>query len=738
MTSPLHKRMILCISVFSFLLLIKTIRWSLQDNQDTKKPGGSKFIPPTLEDNETTLINASDSHQYVVFCGTRPEIIKTAPVVIALKKANLKVHVVFTGQHPDIAAPFREFWDIQFDTVLDGVFQREQTLPSLAGNLLKQIEQTLPPSKLDVWIVQGDTSTVFCASTVAFLRGTPLIHLEAGLRTFDNSAPFPEEYHRRSTALATALHVAPTALAQQRLIHEGVDPKRIVVLGNSGMDATRLAQPHLRPPPEVAGLKTRLVLVTLHRRENAHHLSDLYEVMGKIKPKNITFVVLVHPNPAATKAAKTACSLYRHFLCVSPLGYAQTHWLMKHGILVVTDSGGLQEEATWYGRPLLVLRTATERPEGIDSGSTILVPDATALGSVLPPLIEEPNAPGLRAMEVLSLPYGDGHTSDLLVKLLQKNSTQKLLTEPIRMIPPIGDRAGNLDLLPPCSQVEVWRECHEDASTSIDLVLTVYKRTPSLRIQLDAMSKQTLRPNRVWIFQNENHVDVPGIVDTWRNEKGGDIAAIPIDIVTSSSNTRYHVRFHFAYAMSNATYISIWDDDILPGSDWLKYNIEFSKSHNDSLVGGNGRVFHRMYPERHCLDQKGQGRNGPGRVDFVGHSWTLRREFLRFYLGAPVLTYATGEDIQLSFALQRHGIASYIFPQSGQRKVVDLPAAVDENASFLTPQQPRHWLFCKVLEQGFQPLECENCTPENVKACLSNFSDYADAPFMSTKLQGCY
>lgn len=779
--------------VFYLNALLLPLMWNFYEGRDMYL-----YMFKATTSNAQTVDNGSEHsadprgdgprplpRRYVVFAGTRPEIIKTAPVVLALKQANMSVHLVFTGQHPDLATPLRKFWDIQFDTILDGVFRPQQTLPSLTGNLISQIETKIPPSpgsfKLeddtniasgDVWIVQGDTSTVFAASTVAFLRGTPLIHLEAGLRTHDMAAPFPEEFNRRSAALAASLHVAPTHRARQNLLHQGVDPDRVVVLGNSGMDATRLAQPHLEPPAVIQSYlnNTRLVLVTLHRRENVHQLPDLFNVMGQVPVHNVTFLVAVHPNPDVSRAATEACRLYpERIKCVPALGYSQTHWIMKYAAtLVVTDSGGLQEEATWYGRAVLLCRTTTERPEGIEAGSTLLVPNAAVLQSTLVELLTpgESSAPQqkssrLQAMEVPSYPYGKGYTSDLLVDLLQNSSTQALLAKPIRMVGPAAASIPTIDLfdnnttsattkeildyqrhpvnvaskkelLPPCSQAAAWQECStatdDDTDDTIDVVLTVFKRS-SLTQQLDAAVQQSVLPGHIWIVQNEGHVYVPALVKTWRMRQGTNHSTIPVDIISSTANSRFHGRFHLAYAMSSATYISIWDDDVVPARNWLKFNMEFSKSHDDCLVGGNGRTFSQIVPERHCIQQD----DNTGLVDFVGHSWTLRREFLRFYLGVQPLTYMTGEDIQLSAALAQHGIASYFPEQSGDNSLRDLPIASDKHASWLTThQQPRHWLFCKLIEQGFQPTRCENCDPDTVAACLSNFSKYEDYPLMSS------
>jgi len=288
--------------------------------------------------------------------------------------------------------------------------------------------------------------------------------------------------------------------------------------------------------------------------------------------------------------------------------------------------------------------------------------------------------------------------------------------------------------LPRCSEVPDWQECttEEDFPTA-DVFLTVHKRGHTLKSQLEAVALQSLHPTRLFIVQNEIHVNVQSIVDEWRNTTDATYS-YPIDIVSTTINSRYHGRFYFAYAMSTASYVSVWDDDVLPGPEWLRYVIEYSLSHNNSLIGGDGRTYERIFPEHHCV-QQGE-RNTAGPIDFAIQAYTLRREFLRFYLGAEPLTYATGEDIQLAWALQRHGIPAYLPPYEGNYSFKTFgKVGSDKHASWKhSPQQPRHWLLCKLLEQGFQPLSCQNCNQENAAACLKNFSHFEDAPEMS--LQG--
>ncbi|GMH87701.1 hypothetical protein TrVE_jg2802 [Triparma verrucosa] len=565
----------------------------------------------------------------------------------------------------------------------------------------------------DIWIVQGDTSSGLAAGLVAFFRSTPLIHLEAGLRTFDHSSPFPEEVNRHTLSLVASLHVAPSELSEARLIAEGVESDRVVVYGNTGIDAARLAEENIVPPSNVKIQQgnNRMVFVTMHRRENADRFESFYDAIGGLDVSDIDFVVPVHPNPAATKAAEAACVKFSHIQCVPPMGYGETQWMLKNSMLVLTDSGGLQEEATWYGRPVLVLRDATERTEAINAGSSVLIGnDPVKLKSLLADLCI-PNSKILKDMSVKSFPFGDGRASERLVELLKSSATMDMLRRPLRL-----KDLSESEQPPKCSSAAAWEVCEPDIPT-IDVVLTQYRRD-SLLIQLNDIANQTMIPTHVWIVQNEAHVDIRPIVEDWR-EKHLDI---PVDIVSSTLNMKFHPRFHVAYTLSKATYVAVLDDDVTMGSNWLKFCVEYSQAHSDALVGGNSRTFSSISEKgKRAVEIEEENK----RVDFVGHSWILKREFLRHFLGAKVYTLETGEDIQLSFALQQRGINTWrpkhiIDDGSYLRDIKRLVS--DSNASFLhSPQEPRQWLFCKILQEGFKPVKCSNCDTDTINRCLEFF-----------------
>ena len=252
--------------------------------------------------------------------------------------------------------------------------------------------------------MQGDTTSAFAVGMVAFYRNIPLVHIEAGvaptltitsptvttmlpsgLRTFNMRSPFPEEFNRRAIGLLANIHFAPTNLSRHNLIHQGVEPERIFVTGNTGIDAVRLAgsmEGTDEQPPGIPALhlwRHKYVLVTLHRRENQADMEEIYNAIRNSSCPGAVFIIPVHPNPGSSEAPRQLCKIDSRFVCVPPLGYAETQWLLKHSSLVLTDSGGIQEETTWYGTPTIVLRSSTERPEAQMAGLSIVTTNPATL-----------------------------------------------------------------------------------------------------------------------------------------------------------------------------------------------------------------------------------------------------------------------------------------------------------------------------------------------------------------------
>ena len=309
--------------------------------------------------------------------GTRPEVIKLAPVIQAMKERGLEVTVCVSGQHRDMLDQMLAVFGITPDYDLD-VMQENQSPLEVAARIFEQLVTVFEKAMPSWLLVQGDTTTTFAASWVSFHQHTPVAHLEAGLRTRDKFRPFPEEMNRRLTSVLSDLHFAPTQGAVENLLQEGVPPERVFLTGNTVVDALLaiLSRPVVFSDPRLADLDGRLVLVTAHRRESFGQ--PLEQICGAVSElvnshPDITVVFPVHQNPAVRKTAFDLLGKHPRMVLTEPLPYPEFVHIMKRADLILTDSGGIQEEAPSIGTPVLVLREITERPEALESGWAELV-----------------------------------------------------------------------------------------------------------------------------------------------------------------------------------------------------------------------------------------------------------------------------------------------------------------------------------------------------------------------------
>lgn len=364
--------------------------------------------------------------------GTRPEAVKMAPVIQALTANPEIVSIVcVTAQHREMLDQVLDLFQIQPDYDLN-LMQPDQTLSSLTADILRHIDPVLEQVSPDWVLVQGDTTTVMSAALAAFYRGIKVGHVEAGLRTGDKRQPFPEEINRQIAGILADLHFAPTDLSRLNLLHEGIDDRRIQVTGNTAIDA--LMQTSAREaPPEVQQwldewgitIGNRLILVTAHRRENfgepiksicyaLKELADQYA--GKVQ-----IVYPVHLNPHIQRPVHNILDQVSNIHLTSPLEYLPMVHLLKNATLVLTDSGGIQEEATGLGKPTLVLREKTERPEGVTAGVLKLVgTDTKRIVAESRQLLDDPQAHA--KMAHAANPFGDGKAARRIVDALLKFS----------------------------------------------------------------------------------------------------------------------------------------------------------------------------------------------------------------------------------------------------------------------------------------------------------------------------
>lgn len=364
--------------------------------------------------------------------GTRPEAIKVAPVIKAIEAAEgLESAVVVTGQHREMLDQVNTMFDIVPDRDLN-IMSNGQGLNQIVSRVISGIDALLPLEEPDAVIVQGDTSTVMGAAIASFNRQVPVIHLEAGLRSGDINSPFPEEANRKLTSQIAALHLSPTSTSKANLIHEGISEQDIVVTGNSVIDTllhatkaldvtfedTRLEELSARRLRSDGG---RVLLVTAHRREN---LGDIMVEVGNgvadiaRKYPDLTVVFPIHRNPKVREAILPAIRGLDNVLLIEPLPYAQFTKLLSLADVVLTDSGGVQEEAPSLGKPVLVMRENTERPEAVVAGTVRLI--GTSRRRVVDEvslLLDSSDA--YTGMANAVNPYGDGHAAERTVDAIR-------------------------------------------------------------------------------------------------------------------------------------------------------------------------------------------------------------------------------------------------------------------------------------------------------------------------------
>ena len=368
--------------------------------------------------------------------GTRPEAVKMAPVVQELKRTpGVESFVCVTAQHREMLDQVLTLFNIQPDVDLD-LMRADQSLAELSASIFRDLDPVLADLKLDWVLVQGDTTTVAITSLLAYYHRIRVGHVEAGLRTHDKWQPFPEEINRRVAGVVADLHFAPTEWARQNLLREGVPASAIALTGNPVIDALRVVAGRTVPREvtelleelgiesgsQLDGHKTieprniRLILVTAHRRENfGAPLENICAALKELAERgDVEIVYPVHLNPNVQEPVKRLLGNVRHVTLLPPLDYLPMVHLIKRSALVLTDSGGIQEEAPTFGTPVLVLRAVTERPEGVKAGVLKLVgTDARRIVRTANRLLDDPAAYAKMAKAVN--PFGDGQAASRIV-----------------------------------------------------------------------------------------------------------------------------------------------------------------------------------------------------------------------------------------------------------------------------------------------------------------------------------
>lgn len=353
--------------------------------------------------------------------GTRPEAIKMCPLINELKtRENINVCVCVTGQHKEMLTQVLDCFHIQPEYNLS-IMKEKQTLFDVTINILAAIKEILESERPDIVLVHGDTSTTFAASLACFYLQIPVGHVEAGLRTYDIYSPYPEEFNRQAVSLLARYHFCPTDYAKDNLIKEGKDINKIYVTGNTAIDAlkTTVKEEYSHPVLEWSE-GSRLILLTAHRRENlGEPLRHMFRAIKRIVDEfsDIKVIYPIHMNPVIRNIAEEVFGMHKRIRVIEPLDVLDFHNFLSRSYLILTDSGGIQEEAPSLGKPVLVMRDTTERPEGVKAGTLKLVgTDEEIIYNEFKKLLTDIEE--YKKMSKASNPYGDGQASKYIADII--------------------------------------------------------------------------------------------------------------------------------------------------------------------------------------------------------------------------------------------------------------------------------------------------------------------------------
>jgi len=367
----------------------------------------------------------------VVF-GTRPEAIKMAPIIHAIQERseNMLSRIIITSQHKEMLQQVLDIFKLRPEYDLN-IMRPNQDLFDISVNVLASIKKVLQNIQPDIVLVQGDTSSTFLTALAAFYLQIKVGHVEAGLRTYNKLSPFPEELNRRLVGSIADIHFAPTKMAYNNLIKENVDSKDIIVTGNTSIDSLLWVLQNIIPQEEFE-LKSKYhwldvydksILITSHRRENfGEPLTQIIAAINQLHDltPGFCFTFPVHMNPAIKEVVYRELRHLNRVFLIEPVHYPEFIYLIKNAYLILSDSGGVQEEAPSLGKPVLVLRNTTERPEGVDAGTNLLVgTDCKRIVDCAMELILNPIA--YEKMSNVKNPFGDGHAATKIVDWIAKN-----------------------------------------------------------------------------------------------------------------------------------------------------------------------------------------------------------------------------------------------------------------------------------------------------------------------------
>ena len=369
-----------------------------------------------------------DKRKDMLVFGTRPEAIKMCPLVNELKtRENLQTVVCVTGQHRQMLDQVLETFQVIPDYDLS-IMKERQTLFDVTTNILNRFKEVLEIEKPDVVLVHGDTSTTFVTALTCFYLQIPVGHVEAGLRTYNIYSPYPEEFNRQAVSIIASYNFAPTELSRQNLIQEGKKPESIYVTGNTAIDALKTTVRNDYRHEQLDWAEgSRLIMITAHRRENlGEPMKHMFRAIRRVcdEHPDVKAIYPIHMNPVVRETANAILGGDERIRIIEPLDVLDFHNFLAHSYMILTDSGGIQEEAPSFGKPVLVMRDTTERPEGIAAGTLKLVgTEEETIYYAFKQLLEDKDE--YERMSKASNPYGDGFACKRIADILDERGTEK-------------------------------------------------------------------------------------------------------------------------------------------------------------------------------------------------------------------------------------------------------------------------------------------------------------------------
>ena len=673
--------------------------------------------------NHVKSIGTSNSYRIAIVFGTRPEAIKLIPLIKELNSYPIfNCITINTGQHKEMIHQILKSFDMEksIDFNLE-IMEKNQSLPKITSKIMLELEKIYTLINPNAVIVQGDTTTSYAASVCAFYQKIPIFHVEAGLRTHNLFSPFPEEFNRKSIDYLSSLYFASTDWAANNLIKENIKQERIFVTGNTVVDTLFLTLNYTSPSKYLQNLinksenlcskdaKCKIILLTCHRRENYNSISNfLIAIFQLLKENNDIMIIFpFHLNPNIKQSIKKQIPSFiykellegkrinnkqffylNRFLLIPPLDYIDLIHLQSKSYFIMTDSGGIQEEGVSIGKPILILRNTTERPEAIESGCACLV--------------------GTSSDKIISFSNKLINNKELYNNMAQphyvfgKGNSSKIITEIIINYFKSDDKDNSI-ILNKINYSETLKNYDKLISLKINqnenfnlydivVVLTVWKRN-NLEKQLIQVKRQSIIKNKkinLIIFQNSDHVKVDDIIDRW-NKNNILPKNVIITHIQSPFETGYYGRFLVPLTshVTNSACFIICDDDIIWGDRYFENMLRVVEE--GSLATRNGRIIYGpfksktmsyfAYKKYHvCFDEDIE-------YDFGGHLWAGKIDWLRKAWTHIPVSLQNSEDFWISAVLKSfYNISTKIpkcpCPKKNSLIVPDFCAVTDLSSDF--------------------------------------------------------